>query len=55
MLLNPKNWSPSRNSRDSGPRWADARRDTREWSPGARISLRSMIRAAIRRKKADRA
>ena len=40
---------------DSAPRWASARRATREWSPDARITLRSMIRAAIRRKKADRA
>jgi hypothetical protein len=55
MLSNPKDTgSPNRNA-DGAPRWASARRATREWSPGARISLRSMIRAAIRRKKADRA
>jgi len=56
MLLNPKqSGSPSRNLQDGGPRWAAARRVTREWSPDARISLRSMFRA-IRHpaKKADR-
>jgi hypothetical protein len=54
MLSNP-NASTIRPAADSGPRWAAVRRATREWSPGARISLRSMIRAALRRKKADRA
>jgi hypothetical protein len=54
MLLNAKG-STVRPVADSAPRWATARRATREWSPDARITLRSMIRAAIRRKKADRA
>ena len=54
MLLNAKP-STLRPVADNGPRWATARRATREWSPGARVSLRSMIRAAIRLKKADRA
>jgi hypothetical protein len=54
MSLNAKA-SNLRPVADGGPRWATARRATREWSPGARISLRSMIRAAIQRKKADRA
>ena len=53
MLSNAKP-SVLRPVADSAPRWASARRATREWSPGARISLRSMIRAAIQRKKADR-
>jgi hypothetical protein len=55
MLLNPKDASNPPGKAADSPRWAAARRVTREWSPDARISLRTVFRA-IRHpaKKADR-
>ena len=58
MLSNPKDTvsAASHAPAESGPRWATSRRATREWSPDAKVSLRSVFRAMRQRaRKADRA
>jgi hypothetical protein len=44
----------SRNSAVSARHWSWARRTNREWSPRARVSLRSLVRAMRGRNKARR-
>ena len=38
----------ARDAAETAPRWASARRVTREWSPDARVSLRSLVHAMRR-------